>query len=261
MNRQLLSRRQAEAPDAGRTVPSEVPAARRVVPAVRRPAGGDGVRVLRRPAVLSLLAVAAVVLAGVGWTLLNGSPDPAAGSAPSVLLRPRTPAPSVDTAPRTSTADEVPTTGRDPFGDTGTATGGPAPVPTSATGTTPEPARPPADRTGTPSTSASALPTSRPTSPPATSTAPDAEPSPSASGAPAVTVTVTTEATYVGLYAWNGSRASFRVNARTWSVPVGTAFGPGLRFTAVVPGVKRCARLTHGASTFTLCPGQVVPLP
>jgi hypothetical protein len=66
---------------------------------------------------------------------------------------------------------------------------------------------------------------------------------------------------YVGFYAWNRQRASFRVNARTWSVPVGTTFGPRLTFTAVVPGVPRCARVQYKGDSFTLCPGQVVRLP
>jgi hypothetical protein len=92
---------------------------------------------------------------------------------------------------------------------------------------------------------------------------PEASASEAPSTAPGVTVTVTAPGgpTYVGLYAWNGSRASFRVNARTYSVPVGTRFGPDLRFTSVVRGDPPCARITHAKGTFTLCPGQVTTLP
>ncbi len=64
--------------------------------------------------------------------------------------------------------------------------------------------------------------------------------------------------TYVGLYAWNGSRASFRVNARTYSVHLGVHFGPDLTFAAVVPGTPRCARVSGPKGSFTLCPGQFV---
>ena len=68
-------------------------------------------------------------------------------------------------------------------------------------------------------------------------------------------------AIYVGFYAWNGARASFRVNARTYSYPVGTTFGPQLTFTSIVKGTPRCAKLSHQGKSFTLCPGQVVRLP
>jgi hypothetical protein len=87
--------------------------------------------------------------------------------------------------------------------------------------------------------------------------------------APTVTPTVTATTTapgsaiYVGFYAWNGSRASFRVNARTYSYPVGTTFGPQLTFTSIRAGTPRCAVLKYQAKSysFTLCPGQVVRLP
>jgi hypothetical protein len=78
-----------------------------------------------------------------------------------------------------------------------------------------------------------------------------------------VTVTVTSSGgpTYVGLYAWNGTRASFRVNTRSYSVGVGAHFGPGLAFAAIVPGQPSCARLTHAGNSLTLCPGEVAALP
>ena len=80
---------------------------------------------------------------------------------------------------------------------------------------------------------------------------------------PTVTATTTApgSAIYVGFYAWNGSRASFRVNTRTYSYPVGTTFGPQLTFTSIRSGTPRCAVLTYQRKAFTLCPGQVVRLP
>ena len=78
---------------------------------------------------------------------------------------------------------------------------------------------------------------------------------------PTVTMTAPGSAIYVGFYAWNGNRASFRVNARTYSYPVGTTFGPQLTFTSIRSGTPRCAVLTYQARAFTLCPGQVVRLP
>jgi hypothetical protein len=68
-------------------------------------------------------------------------------------------------------------------------------------------------------------------------------------------------AVYVGFYLWNGERASFRVNTRTYSKPVGSTFGPQLTFTSIVKGTPRCAKLSHQGKSFTLCPGQVVRLP
>jgi hypothetical protein len=78
---------------------------------------------------------------------------------------------------------------------------------------------------------------------------------------PTVTMTAPGSAVYVGLYLWNGDRASFRVNARTYSKPVGSTFGPQLTFARIVEGTPRCARLTYQGKAFTLCPGQVVELP
>jgi hypothetical protein len=80
---------------------------------------------------------------------------------------------------------------------------------------------------------------------------------------PTVTVTAPGSAIYVGFYAWNGNRASFRVNARTYSYPVGTTFGPQLTFTSIRSGTPRCAvvRYQPKSYTFTLCPGQIVKLP
>jgi hypothetical protein len=195
------------------------------------------VGVLRRPLVLGLVAGACAVLGVLAWTVLRSSTDPTAGTAPSVLVRPgatQAPAPAAGSA-RTGDDDGVPLAGRNPFGDDGAiATTGPA-IP------------PQVEPSPTPAASAS---------PASTSTA-----STSMDGAGSgATVTVTVGPTYVGLYGWNGSRASFRVNARAYSVRVGAAFGPRLRFTAVVPGTPRCAKVQHGQDTFTLCPGQFTTL-
>jgi hypothetical protein len=180
--------------------------------------------VLRRPIVIALVAGGAVVVAGLGWTFLSSSGTtadvPASGLVrPSASARPSS---AIETA-----AAAEPTTGavsRDPFADEA------APSVTAPT-----------------------------TSPPPLSTGPTASEAAPAKAPPPVTVTVTATdgPTYVGLYAWNGSRASFRVNARAYSVAVGAHFGTGLQFTAVVPGRPKCARLTHGGDSFTLCPGQV----
>ncbi|HVN11047.1 MAG TPA: hypothetical protein VMT69_03055, partial [Kineosporiaceae bacterium] len=194
--------------------------------------------VLRRPLALVLVAAAAIALGGLGWTLLRSPADPTATGAPSVLLRPRatssatTASPSArSTATRTG---DAPLTGRDPFADEHPV------VPTA-------PTTPPHVESTTATTTTAPAPS-------ATSSTPPGQPG-------SATVTVTVSPTFVGLYAWNGSRASFRVNARTYSVHVGTTFGPGLRFTAVVPGTPQCARVQHLEDTFTLCPGQFTTLP
>jgi hypothetical protein len=206
-------------------------------------------RVLRRPAVLAVAAAGALAVAGLGWTQLRSSAADDIAPA-SVLVRPRpasTPGTGA-TAPATAAVQDDIALGRDPFAKE------PAPVVTA------------------PTTAPHVLATTLPSASGAISTTQPgptdgAVPQPSASGtpsaAPRVTVTVTAAGgpTYVGLYAWNGSRASFRVNARTYSVPVGTRFGPGLTFTAVVRGDPPCARVTHKKGSFTLCPGQVTTLP
>ncbi len=233
MSPQLLPRQRPTAPSR-RSAPAPAPTR-----ASARAAGGDAERrsgkVLRRPLVLGLVALASVALAGLGWTLLTAPADTTGTEAPSVMLRPRAAGPakaSPSTAVTTATND-VPLAGRDPFADDEPA------VPTAPT--TPPHVEPTAAATSAPT-------------PSPTATAPAGRPG-------GATVTVTMSPTYVGLYAWNGSRASFRVNARTWSVHVGTTFGPGLRFTAVVPGTPECAKVQHGEDSFTLCPGQFTTLP
>jgi hypothetical protein len=185
-------------------------------------------RVLRRPAVLALVAGGGAVLAGLGWTFLSSSRNDAGLAASAGLTRPTaaTPSPSGAT---TTTAPSPDGSGaaRNPFGD------GPAAVVTA------------------PTTSPHVVPT------PALVDPASAAPAPST-----VTVTVTAPgaATYVGLYGWNGNRASFRVNARTYSVHVGAHFGPDLVFGGVVGTAPRCAQVTYADGSVTLCPGQVTAL-
>jgi hypothetical protein len=233
VNRQLLQRQRPASPARASAPPPRSPARRAAT-------GGSSptpVRVLRRPLVLTLVAGGSVALGVVGWSLLSSPSDPAPGSAASVLVRPRTtqaPTPTASTSP--TTQDSVPVTGRDPFGDE---------EPSASTG-----------RATPPHVEPSPTPTASPTSVPA------ASPVATTNGAgSSATATVTVGPTYVGLYAWNGSRASFRVNARTYSVHVGTTFGPGLRFTAIVPGTPQCAKVQHSQDSLTLCPGQFTALP
>jgi hypothetical protein len=118
--------------------------------------------------------------------------------------------------------------------------------------------------TTVPTTAPTTVPTAAPTGAPATVTVTrtaTATRTTTPTATPTVTMTAPGSAVYVGFYAWNKERASFRVNARTYSMRVGATFGPRLTFTAVVPGTPRCARLQHGEDRFTLCPGQVVRLP
>jgi hypothetical protein len=194
--------------------------------------------------VIAVVAIGAIVVAGLAWTQLRSSGTGAAG-ATSVLVQPR-PAPTPGTAatprPTPARGEELPV-GRDPFA------GVPAPAVTAPT------TSPHVPGTSLPETAQLA---------PTESAVLQPSPSGTPSAAPTVTVTVRAPSggpTYVGLYAWNGSRASFRVNARTYSVSVGTRFGPGLTFTAVVRGDPPCARVTHAKGSFTLCPGQVTALP
>jgi hypothetical protein len=206
-------------------------------------------RVLRRPAVLALVAAGAVAVAGLGWTQLRSSAAEDTVQA-SVLVRPRpasTPAPGATAAATPTTQGDL-LVGRDPFSqEPAAAVTAPTTSPHVLETALPSPSGEPT--TTQPGPTDGALPQ------PSTSGAPSA--------APRVTVTVTAPGspTYVGLYAWNGSRASFRVNARTYSVPVGAHFGAGLTFTDVVRGDPPCARVTHAKGSFTLCPGQVTTLP
>jgi hypothetical protein len=234
VTRKLLARpagRRAAQPPTPAEEPRPVVAPVAVLPPARA-------RVLRRPVVLVLVAACAAVLAGLGWTELSSSGTDV-GVAAGVLAGPHPASPSASAG---GTAPGVPSSGRNPFADR------PAPVVTVPT-TPPHVA-------GTPTASPTTSPATRPTG----KVSPSAAGSPGASAAPTVTVTVTAPATatYVGLYAWNGSRASFRVNARTYSVHLGVSFGPGLTFTAVVPGTPRCARVSGPKGSFTLCPGQFV---
>jgi hypothetical protein len=206
-------------------------------------------RVLRRPVVLAVVAVGAVAVGGLGWMQLTSSSGPDAAAPASVLVRPRATAPASagTTTASPTTADDVPV-GRDPFAKEA--------APVLAAPTTP----PHVVETATPSPSDPAA-TTQPTPTDGVSPQPSATGTASAQPSATVTVTAPGSPTYVGLYAWNGSRASFRVNARTYSVHVGTKFGPGLQFTAVVRGDPPCARVTHAKGSFTLCPGQVTTLP
>ena len=253
MTRQLLPRPRAQVTtSAGPRTPPGAPTSREPLPARSRR--------LRRPAVLALVAGAAVVLAGLGWALVR-APQDVADERTSGLLRPRTPgaaSPTASVTPTTGTGggDAGARALRDPFGGSPAAppgvTTGPtapagAPAPTSTVTTT-------VTAPGGPGVTTTATVTSTVTSTATRTATPTATPT--------VTITAPGSAVYVGFYAWNGSKASFRVNARTYSKPVGSTFGPQLRFTRVVAGSPRCARLTYnGGSPFTVCPGQVVKLP
>jgi hypothetical protein len=269
VSRQVLPRQRSEAPPQIRRGTTATTVTAPAAP--ERPARG-----LRRPAVLALVAGGTAVLGGLGWMLVR-APWPAPAEASSVLLRPQASAAASPTPTPSPTATQVGTAGdpegmataRDPFG------GDSAPV----APTTQAPSGVVPGSRAVPGTSPDAVPTTAPT------TAPPA--SPQASGpvvpttfpvvtatvtrtaSPSVTPTVTVTATapgsavYVGFYAWNGTRASFRVNARTYSYPVGTTFGPQLTFTSIRSGTPRCAVLEYQPKSyrFTLCPGQVVRLP
>jgi hypothetical protein len=224
--------------------------------------------VLRRPAVLALVAGATVALAGLGWMLVR-TPGQVPAQDTSLVVPPRTaaagsptPMPSVPGGYAGDPEDVG--TGRDPFA------GDPADV--SPTTQTPPGSVAP-DDPAAPATSPDAAPTAVPPPSPqggvpaAPTTFPVVTQTVTRTASPTVTPTVTATTTapgsaiYVGLYAWNGSRASFRVNTRTYSYPVGTTFGPQLTFTSIRSGTPRCAVLTYQRKSFTLCPGQVVRLP
>jgi hypothetical protein len=241
VNRQLLPRQRARGPQ--RATPRVTAAPARPVAQPSRGTGGPAgsTRVLRRPAVLALIAAACALLGVLGWTVLRSPSAPSTRAASSVLVRPTTTETGAPATITSAGAGEggLPQSGRDPFGDED---------PVTSTG-----------RATPPHIEPTAAPTSAPT--PQPGSGPGADGMPADGSGTVATVTVTVGPTYVGLYAWNGSRASFRVNARTYSVHAGATFGPGLRFTAVVPGSPRCARLQHAEDNFTLCPGQVTPLP
>jgi hypothetical protein len=265
VSRQVLPRQRTAA--AERT-------GRRVAPAPARPARvapDQPGQVLRRPAALALVAGATVALAGLGWMLVR-TPGQLPAQDTSVLVPARTaaagsptPVPSLTGGSYAGEAEGAGTS-RDPFA------GDPATVaPTTQ-------ASPAAVVPGTPASpgiSPDAVPTADPATSPqggvpaAPTTFPVVTQTVTRTASPTVTPTVTATTTapgsaiYVGFYAWNHERASFRVNARTYSYPVGTTFGPQLTFTSIRSGTPRCAVLTYQAKayTFTLCPGQVVRLP
>jgi hypothetical protein len=222
--------------------------------------------------VLALVAGATVVLAGLGWMLVRspGSQPPAEGA--SVLVRPQAPAAASPTPTPSPTATdsgfaaepEGVATGRDPFGGTASADA-PAPQPppdgvASAPVVTPTSSPDAAPQTVPPASPQGGVPAAPTTFPVVTATVTHTV---SPSVTPTVTMTAPGSAIYVGFYAWNGTRASFRVNARTYSYPVGTTFGPQLTFTSIRSGTPRCAvvRYQPKSYTFTLCPGQIVKLP
>jgi hypothetical protein len=260
VSRQVLPRQRSAA--ATRTRRGTGPAAVHRAPVAPDQPG----QVLRRPAVLALVAGATVALAGLGWMLVRTPGQPVQDT--SVLLPPGTatagtPTPSPTGGSYAGDAAGV-TTGRDPFA------GGPA----AGARTTPAPPGSAVSGTpATPGTSPDAAPTAVPPTSPqgslpvAPTTFPVVTQTVTRTASPSVTPTVTATTTapgsaiYVGFYAWNGSRASFRVNARTYSYPVGTTFGPQLTFTSIRSGTPRCAVLTYQRKSFTLCPGQVVRLP
>lgn len=259
MTRQLLPRQGTQLPAPGR---ARAPGGTAAPP----PAPPATSRRLRRPAVLALVAAATVVLAGLGWALVKTPQEVPADNA-SVLLRPRastSPSPTVlpsvtpTGAPRSGAGQAGAPGSRDPFGGSPAATVG-VTSPGSVSGTTPAGAAPAVTTTVTTAPSEPAVTTTATVTSTVTSTV-------TRTSAPTVTPTVTMTApgtaVYVGFYAWNGNKASFRVNARTQSKVVGSTFGPQLTFTAIVPGTPRCARLTYrGGTPFVLCPGQVVKLP
>jgi hypothetical protein len=258
VSRQVLPRQRSAA--ATRTRRGTGPAAVHRAPVAPDQPG----QVLRRPAVLALVAGATVALAGLGWMLVRTPGQPVQDT--SVLLPPRT---ATAGTPATSptggsyagdTAGVV--TGRDPFASDPAATN---PTTQAAPGSAVAPVTPVTSPDAAPTAVAPASPQG--SVPAAPTTFPVVTQTVTRTASPTVTPTVTATTTapgsaiYVGFYAWNGSRASFRVNARTYSYPVGTTFGPQLTFTSIRPGTPRCAVLTYQRKAFTLCPGQVVRLP
>jgi hypothetical protein len=206
--------------------------------------------------------------------LLRAPGDVPDGNA-SVLVRPRTPAASVPTPTPSATdgaggvAPGETAAGRDPFGGTpGAAVPSTRPPADDVASGRPAPTSP--ATTAPAATALTTAPTTAPTSAP--TTAPTTAPAPvtvtttvTRTAAPTVTPTVTmtapASAVYVGFYLWNGEKASFRVNTRTYSKAVGSTFGPQLTFTSIVKGPPRCAKLRYQGKSLTLCPGQVVRLP
>jgi hypothetical protein len=267
VSHQVLPRQRSEAPpEAGGA------AARTAATAAGAPLAPERTgRPLRRPAVLALVAGATVVLAGLGWMLLR-APGTARDESAAALARPQIPVASgsPSTASPSPAGDsyagdaEGAVPGRDPFeGDAGrgapatqappdSVAPGTAATPVTSPDAAPIPVPPASPQGGVPA---------GPTTYPVVTTTVTSTLSPTVM--PTTTVTAPGSAIYVGFYAWNGDRASFRVNTRTFSYPVGTTFGPQLTFTAVRPGTPRCAVLGYQgkAFAFTLCPGQVVRLP
>jgi hypothetical protein len=224
---------------------------------------------LRRPAALALVAGATVALAGLGWVLVRTPDQPAAQDtslpvpALTATASSPTPVPSPTGDSYTGAAEGM-GTGRDPFaGDPANVAPTVQASPGSVVSGTPATlaASPDAAPTAVPPTSPQAGVPVAPTSFPVVTQTVTRTASPTVTPTVTATTTAPGSAIYVGFYGWNRSRASFRVNARTYSYPVGTTFGPQLTFTSIRPGTPRCAVLTYQRKAFTICPGQVVRLP
>ena len=184
------------------------------------PQGGPSGSRLRLP-VLAVGGAALVAVAAVAGLLFSGGGGDAGTAGPAVTHAARTTVPSASATPTPSVAGTPAgvSSGRNPF-------------------------LPPAGAAGVSGGATTATDGSgQPASAPASAAAP--------------TVTVTSNATYVGLYALSGSKATFWVNDTQYQVSAGGTFAG---FTYTGKSSTSCANVTKSGTTTTICVGTVKQL-
>lgn len=213
---------------------------------------------VRRPAVLGLAALTALVV-GTGGFLLLGTgdgtgevpPTDPSATAPRAAGSPSVSPTGPGTAPGTDSANAA----RNPFRG---LSGGGAPAAPARTATAPAaPVVPLAPAGPVTTTAPTGVPAATPAAPPV--------------ARPAVTVTRTVRSTvtaapkpapvYLGLYGFTSAgKAQFRVNERSWTVAASEVFAVRFKFVAKVGSPAVCAKVLYGDATVALCQGDVVKL-
>jgi len=215
---------------------------------------------VRKPAVLGLAAVTALLL-GTGGFLLLGAGDGAGdelGGGPFAAA-PRAVLPSASpTGSSTTSATGSANAARNPF--RGLFAGSPAGPVTRPPGVPTGPAVP-----VVPVAPAGPVATSAPTTVPTVTVAQPAVVRPAVTVTRVVSSTVTAapkpSPIYLGLYGFTSAgKAQFRVNERSWTVAASEVFAVRFKFVAKVGTPAVCAKVLYGDATVALCQGDVVKL-
>jgi len=212
---------------------------------------------VRKPAVLGLAALTALVVGTSGFLLLgtgDGAGDELGAGPPAAAPRAVLPSAS-PTGSSTASATGSSNAARNPFrGLSGGVPTGPV-VPAPAVPTGP----------AVPSAPAGPVTTVAPTTVPTVTVAPPAVVRPAATVTRVVRSTVTAapkpSPIYLGLYGFTSAgKAQFRVNERSWTVAASEVFAVRFKFVAKVGTPAVCAKVLYGDATVALCQGDVVKL-